>query len=809
MWNVTLLYNLHMNETKNTNIVRNKLNDAKYFENEYADKNGILIYEQSIDKNEEYSDIFDFASKKKTGKKGFPDFFINLIKEDVVIIIESKANENDLYSKNLDMPEKFALDGAIHYGNHFIKKTKTNDSYTKKKLVIIGTAGEEKENFKYNVQYWNEFGKLLLQDSYLEDFPSRTNIMEIFSSLENNKKIEKLSSFSSKLHNDLYEASSQSHENPLIISAILISLHDDFFRKSYNNFDDQYLLAQEIINAVSRKLKAQKLGTNNINALLTRIEFLKSHVLVNSKKISLSNVVYRMHKHVYSYMASDVADIYADELGMFYNEFLKYTGSGDGKALGIVLTPFHIAELFADIAEVNKNSVVFDPAAGTGGFLVASLKKMFSNNPNDKEKERIKKSGIIGYENKSNIYALLISNMIIRNDGKSNLFQKSVFSSTPNEIQSKYKPTVGMVNPPYSQKSDHEFKFILHMLDSLVPGSTGIAIIPTTILKNNDTSTGKKIMDWKQKILKKHTLMGSFTLRHDLFGSQAGVNTNILVFRAGYPHDNKKVFLASWVKDNLTRKKGSVTWTDDEGKWLQTKNQWLKNFINKKTNQKDSILVNLSHNTSWVPEDYFILNAETSLTRELIDKHIIGFHNQKLINQDYEIICKVKQTPEWNPDFSKFEKITLSDYFDVYKNKSIPKKLRVKGNIPYVGASMNNNGISEYISPVVGAKVIDFKSITFGAAGQTGSGTTFFQNYPYIASATVFVLKPKFNMSITSGIFIAALLELEKERFSFGNKPSDEFVKNIELLLPIKKNGEIDDQEVLKILSLSKFSNLI
>lgn len=61
-----------------------------------------------------------------------------------------------------------------------------------------------------------------------------------------------------------------------------------------------------------------------------------------------------------------------DILGHFYGEFLKYTG-GDKKALGIVLTPRHITELFALIANVNKKSTVLDICAGTGGFLVSAM----------------------------------------------------------------------------------------------------------------------------------------------------------------------------------------------------------------------------------------------------------------------------------------------------------------------------------------------------------------------------------------------------------------------------------------------------
>lgn len=64
-----------------------------------------------------------------------------------------------------------------------------------------------------------------------------------------------------------------------------------------------------------------------------------------------------------------------DILGQFYGEFLKYTG-GDKKALGIVLTPRHVTELFALLANVHKDSTVLDICAGTGGFLISAMSQM-------------------------------------------------------------------------------------------------------------------------------------------------------------------------------------------------------------------------------------------------------------------------------------------------------------------------------------------------------------------------------------------------------------------------------------------------
>ena len=49
-----------------------------------------------------------------------------------------------------------------------------------------------------------------------------------------------------------------------------------------------------------------------------------------------------------------------DYLGRFYGEFVSYSG-GDGQALGVVLTPRHITELFCELVDLKPTDVIFDP----------------------------------------------------------------------------------------------------------------------------------------------------------------------------------------------------------------------------------------------------------------------------------------------------------------------------------------------------------------------------------------------------------------------------------------------------------------
>ena len=103
------------------------------------------------------------------------------------------------------------------------------------------------------------------------------------------------------------------------------------------------------------------------------------------------------------------------------------------------LTPPHITELFADLAQVNKNSIAFDNCTGTGGFLISAMKKMVSDAKGDDDKiKQIKSSQLIGIEWQSHIFALAVSNMYIHQDGKTNIFNGSCFDENIiNQVKAK------------------------------------------------------------------------------------------------------------------------------------------------------------------------------------------------------------------------------------------------------------------------------------------------------------------------------------------------------------------------------------
>lgn len=64
----------------------------------------------------------------------------------------------------------------------------------------------------------------------------------------------------------------------------------------------------------------------------------------------------------------------ADILGKFFETFLRY--GNDAKELGIVFTPRHVIRFMCELVEITSTDIVYDPACGTGGFLIGAFNRM-------------------------------------------------------------------------------------------------------------------------------------------------------------------------------------------------------------------------------------------------------------------------------------------------------------------------------------------------------------------------------------------------------------------------------------------------
>ena len=156
------------------------------------------------------------------------------------------------------------------------------------------------------------------------------------------------------------------------------------------------------------------------------------------------------------------------------------------------------------------------------------------------KRKNIKKKQLHGFELQSNMFAIAATNMILRDDGNSNIKCEDFLRQNPAQVQLK-GATVGMMNPPYSQgtKSDpsqYELSFVEHLLDSLTEGARAAVIVPQSSM----TGKTKDEQTFKENILKHHTLEGVITCNTDTFYG-VGTNPVIAIFTAHEPHPEDKV----------------------------------------------------------------------------------------------------------------------------------------------------------------------------------------------------------------------------------------------------------------------------
>ena len=501
----------------------------------------------------EINEALQTASKRGTGKVGFPEY-VGVVKN-FLIVIEDKADthkhiaisDKNLISEDISSICDYAVNGALFYGKHLAKNTTYNE------VIALGISGNEKIH-RITPIYINDRGDYTQLDDIetLISF-SEKNIDEYYTKeilkedTANEKETAEILKDASILHEDLRNYGNLEEKNkPLVVSGILLALREI----EYKNFsidsligDDQKTDGQKIFDAIESNLgRANVSPLVKKNKLLSQFSIIRDNGKINDVnpilgKTPLKHFTEFLYNSIYhSIKYNNSAE---DYLGRFYGEFMSYSG-GDGQNLGIVLTPKHITELFCDLLDLKSTDKILDPCCGTAGFLIAAMHDMVSQTEDETQIKNIKKYQLFGIEEQSYMFTIATTNMILRGDGKSNLENGDFLSENPAKIQLK-GCTVGMMNPPYSMGSKsnpnlYEINFINHLLDSLVEDGRAAVIIPQSSL----TGKTKDEQKLKETILKKHTLEGVITLNKNTFYG-VGTHPCIAIFTAHNPPPKNKI----------------------------------------------------------------------------------------------------------------------------------------------------------------------------------------------------------------------------------------------------------------------------
>ena len=132
-----------------------------------------------------------------------------------------------------------------------------------------------------------------------------------------------------------------------------------------------------------------------------------------------------------------------DIVGRVYEYFLKKFAIAEGKGKGEFYTPKTIVNLIAEMLEPYKG-IIYDPACGSGGMFVQSIKFIESHNGNKKE------VSIYGQEYTATTYKLAKMNLAIR--GISANLGEVPANTFSKDQHPDLKADFIMANPPFNQK---------------------------------------------------------------------------------------------------------------------------------------------------------------------------------------------------------------------------------------------------------------------------------------------------------------------------------------------------------------------
>lgn len=597
-----------LNERITENIVRNIFNRNN--------DGSIHIYEQKTD-IPKIQKLLKSASKKGLGV-GYPEFIL-VFKNypDFLIIVECKADRLKHESKNRDKYSEYAVDGVLLYASCLSKEFD---------VLAIAVSGQNQRELEVNhfLQLrgenivYEKFGdKILDFQNYIDEY--------IKSPEKFNQDYHQLLDYSRELNEELHAKKIKESQRSLLISGILIALKNKAFRSSYKDHNTPKELAESIVITILNQLRGEILEENMSN-LEIAYSFIKTHPALSKEEGVLVRLIEDIDHNINIFMRTHE---FIDVLGQFYIEFLRY--ANDDSQLGIVLTPPHITELFVDLANVNRDSIVLDNCCGTGGFLISSLKKMFADAKGDSDKiKSIKKKQIIGIEYQDHIFALACSNMSIHEDGKSNLMHGDSYDENVIKKVQEKKPNIGFLNPPYKTKKSpkEELEFVINNLEMLQKNSICIAILPISCALAQEG----KPLKLKETLLRYHTLEAVMSMPNELFhNSNVGVVTCIMVFTAHIPHPKgKKTWFAYWKDDGFVKVKNRGR-IDEKILWSLIKSKWVNSFRNKTVIHGFSLMQEVKAEDEWCFEAYMETDYSDITNEDFIDemKRYVTF---KLLN---------------------------------------------------------------------------------------------------------------------------------------------------------------------------------
>lgn len=240
-----------------------------------------------------------------------------------------------------------------------------------------------------------------------------------------------------------------------------------------------------------------------------------------------------------------------DIFGRAYEYLLQQFGQN--KEFAEYFTPRHIVDRMVQIIDPEIGETIYDPACGTGGFIVRAFewvkRKVEQKKVSAVEKERLlrelKEKHLVGVEHVPLVFKLALMNMILHKDGSSQLQNDDSLSNKAQDIH-KNKYDVILANPPFGPTKQertaqfeyhirlYEALFIQHMMNALRPGGRAAVVLKEGLLFDSK----KMLRNICRKLVEQFEVLAVLSLPNGVFNPYSGAKTSIVVFRKPLGRDD-------------------------------------------------------------------------------------------------------------------------------------------------------------------------------------------------------------------------------------------------------------------------------
>ncbi len=304
--------------------------------------------------------------------------------------------------------------------------------------------------------------------------------------------------------------------------------------------DDEGMTGDELLDFVDNTLfptlKNLPTAATNKRALLVKEVFEGNNNYMKSGTL-IRQVINKLDE--IDFNSSEDKHLFGD----IYETILKGLQSAGNS--GEFYTPRAITQFITEMVDPKLGEVVFDPACGTGGFLVNAIEHIRKNEVKSVEDRAILQDSIRGIELKPLPHMLALTNIILHDIEVPNILYDDALSRELTSITPKERVDVILANPPFGGTvadgmesnfpSNYRTKesadlFLILMIQYLKNGGRAGIVLPDGSL----TGDGVKARI-REKLLTDCNLHTIVRLPNSVFQPYASVATNLLFFTKGTP----------------------------------------------------------------------------------------------------------------------------------------------------------------------------------------------------------------------------------------------------------------------------------